>query len=89
MSAPEEPSSVLAAASAFQDFRANLRREFPDESFLIVRFGDHQPYFARHLIDPSHDDSMLVRGVAAGEHPARQQQDVALLPACDLGGSPT
>ena len=54
-------------ATAFQEFRENLKRAFPDESFLIVRFGDHQPYFARHMIDPRQDDSMLVRGVAAGD----------------------
>ena len=40
-------------------FVARLTRDFPDESFLIVRFGDHQPYFARSLIDPGQDDSMM------------------------------
>ena len=51
----------------YQAFLARLKREFPEESFLIVRFGDHQPYFARSLIDPGQDDSMRVRRIAAGD----------------------
>jgi len=34
-------------------FLARLRRDFPTESFLLVRFGDHQPDFAERIIDPS------------------------------------
>jgi len=34
-------------------FLARLRRDFPAESFLLVRFGDHQPEFAERIIDPS------------------------------------
>jgi phosphoglycerol transferase MdoB-like AlkP superfamily enzyme len=33
-------------------FLARLRRDFPDESFMLVRFGDHQPDFAERIIDP-------------------------------------
>jgi hypothetical protein len=36
----------------YKDFLARLKREFPGEPFLIVRFGDHQPDFARLIIDP-------------------------------------
>ena len=33
----------------YADFLARLKRDFPDESFLIVRYGDHQPDFSsRH-----------------------------------------
>jgi sulfatase-like protein len=55
------------SAVDYQAFVARLRREFPSEQFLIVRFGDHQPYFARGLIDPSQDDSMLRRRIAAAD----------------------
>ena len=55
------------SAVDYQAFVARLKREFPEESFLIVRFGDHQPYFARSLIDPSQDDSMIVRRIAAAD----------------------
>ena len=30
-----------------------LRHDFPAESFLLVRFGDHQLDFAERIIDPS------------------------------------
>ena len=49
----------------YADFVARLKREFPDEKFLIVRFGDHQTGFARNLIDPRFDDSFLARQIAA------------------------
>jgi phosphoglycerol transferase MdoB-like AlkP superfamily enzyme len=37
----------------YKDFVARLKRDFPGEAFLIVRFGDHQPNFAKLLIDPA------------------------------------
>jgi hypothetical protein len=40
------------SAHYYAEFLEKLRRQFPDESFLIVRFGDHQPGFARHFINP-------------------------------------
>jgi hypothetical protein len=45
------------SANDYADFVALLRRQFPDESFLLVRFGDHQPDFAPRLIDPSLDEN--------------------------------
>jgi hypothetical protein len=33
-------------------FKERLAREFPGEKFLFVRFGDHQPLFARHYVEP-------------------------------------
>ena len=35
------------SARDYAAFVARLRRDFPDEPFLIVRFGDHQPMFAK------------------------------------------
>lgn len=55
------------SAVDYQLFVERLKRDFPAESFLIVRFGDHQPYFARNLIDPNQDDSMLARRIAAAD----------------------
>src|SRR5262249_19526782 len=34
------------SAHDYAEFVAQLRAEFPDEPFLLVRFGDHQPLFA-------------------------------------------
>ena len=55
------------SARDYQAFVGRLKREFPEESFLIVRFGDHQPYFARSMIDPAQDDTMLARRIAAAD----------------------
>jgi hypothetical protein len=41
--------SVRDYASLLKFLKAN----FPTERFLIVRFGDHQPTFARYFLDPS------------------------------------
>ena len=41
---------------SFRDYAALLERlkhDFPDESFLLVRYGDHQPDFAANMIEPS------------------------------------
>ncbi len=46
---------------------ARLKREFPGERFLIIRFGDHQPSFAKHLIDRSLDESLLARRIAEAD----------------------
>jgi len=32
---------------------ARLRQEFPDDAFLIVRYGDHQPEFATRILEPA------------------------------------
>jgi len=39
----------------YADFLARLERDFPGEPFLVVRFGDHQPDFAKLVIDPTID----------------------------------
>jgi hypothetical protein len=53
------------SAEDYGQFRTRLEREFPDERFLIVRFGDHQPLFAKHIIDPAIDTVELGRRIAA------------------------
>jgi len=45
----------------YAEFLARLERDFPAESFLIVRYGDHQPDFANFIIDPDVDFSELGR----------------------------
>jgi len=47
------------SAHDYAAFLERLRRDFPDESFLLVRFGDHQPDFADRLIDPTVDDDEI------------------------------
>jgi hypothetical protein len=66
--APEIDEYLRRQAMSAKDyvaFRGRLEREFPGERFLIVRFGDHQPSFAKHVIDASLDAGELGRRIAA------------------------
>jgi phosphoglycerol transferase MdoB-like AlkP superfamily enzyme len=47
------------SAQNYADFLARLKREFPNDSFLLVRFGDHQPDFSAHILDPALDDATI------------------------------
>ena len=52
--APDVEEYIRRQAMSAQEYRKlqeNLAREFPAESFLIVRYGDHQPQFGVRLID--------------------------------------
>ncbi len=40
------------SARDYAQFLAQLKREFPGDSFLLVRYGDHQPYFSTEIIEP-------------------------------------
>jgi hypothetical protein len=44
---------------------ARLKREFPAESFVIVRYGDHQPQFGPGIIEPSIGKAELARRLSA------------------------
>jgi sulfatase-like protein len=45
------------SATDYAAFVAGLKKKFPAQPFLIVRYGDHQPEFAPHLLDPSLDEA--------------------------------
>ena len=45
------------SADDFRAFIARLKRRFPGQPFLIVRYGDHQPEFSPHLLDPDLDEA--------------------------------
>ena len=46
-----------AMASLDRDFFMDeIKRRFPDEPILVVRYGDHQPDFAADMIDPNLDE---------------------------------
>jgi hypothetical protein len=57
----------VMSAQYYAQFLANLRSQFPGESFLIVRFGDHQPGFARFLVDPFVDYADVVKRIQDGD----------------------
>ena len=41
------------SAHDYRQFKERLGREFPHEQFLLVRFGDHQPLFAKRFLEPA------------------------------------
>jgi phosphoglycerol transferase MdoB-like AlkP superfamily enzyme len=62
--APEIEEYVRRQGMTAHDYRRLLERlaqEFPTESFLIVRYGDHQPQFGPRIIDPSLSQQALAR----------------------------
>ena len=53
---PNVEEYIRRQAMSAQDYRqllSQLRNAFPTESFLIVRYGDHQPQFAPRLLGAS------------------------------------
>src|SRR6516165_9597762 len=53
------------SAKDYAVFLERLKREFPNDSFLLVRFGDHQPDFASSLIDPTLDQNGIIQRLMA------------------------
>lgn len=49
------------SAIDYRNFVEQLKRQFPGEPFLIVRFGDHQPDFTTSILEPGLDDSEVAR----------------------------
>jgi hypothetical protein len=47
------------SADYYAAFVARLKREFPSEQFLIVRYGDHQPELTANLIEPGAPDEVI------------------------------
>ena len=47
------------SADNYAAFIAGLKKKFPAQPFLIVRYGDHQPEFSPHLLDPGLDEAGL------------------------------
>ena len=51
------------SAQDFAAFKAKLAEKFPDESFLVVRYGDHQPDFSTNILEPWLDPAEIARRV--------------------------
>jgi hypothetical protein len=48
-------------AQDYEKFFARLKQDYPDESFLILRFGDHQPAISQKLLEPGIDRATLAK----------------------------
>jgi len=46
-------------ANDYREFTERLKRDYPDQSFLVLRFGDHQPAISQKLIEPGIDQASL------------------------------
>ncbi|QPF83198.1 LTA synthase family protein [Bradyrhizobium genosp. L] len=53
------------SASDYAGFVAALKRKFPAQPFLIVRYGDHQPEFSPQLLDPGLDEAGIGKKLSA------------------------
>jgi hypothetical protein len=66
--APDVEEYIRRQWMTAQDYSvllARLTSEFPAESFLLVRYGDHQPQFGPGIIDPSISKAELARRLSA------------------------
>jgi hypothetical protein len=66
--APDVEEYIRRQAISAQEYQALLKRlaqEFPKESFLIIRYGDHQPSFGVRLIDQSLSKEELAKRARA------------------------
>jgi phosphoglycerol transferase MdoB-like AlkP superfamily enzyme len=54
-------------ANDYRDFTARLAREYPDQSFLVLRFGDHQPAISQKLLEPGIDRKGLAQRLMASD----------------------
>jgi phosphoglycerol transferase MdoB-like AlkP superfamily enzyme len=54
-------------ASDYREFTERLKRDYPDESFLVLRFGDHQPAISQKLLEPGIDQARLAKRLMAAD----------------------
>jgi hypothetical protein len=49
------------SAQDYAAFLADLKANFPGESFLLVRYGDHQPDFSSQIMEPNLDNAAIAQ----------------------------
>jgi phosphoglycerol transferase MdoB-like AlkP superfamily enzyme len=54
-------------ANDYREFTERLKRDYPDESFLVLRFGDHQPAISQKLLEPGIDQVRLAQRLMAAD----------------------
>ena len=62
--APEVDEYLRRQSMSFRDYDSlldRLKRDFPGEPFLVVRYGDHQPEFASFILEPELDEDGINR----------------------------
>ena len=51
------------SARDYADFHGRLAQMFPQDSFLIARFGDHQPALSTRMLEPAADQQTVARRI--------------------------
>jgi hypothetical protein len=54
-------------AKDYRDFTARLARDYPDQSFMVLRFGDHQPAISQKMLEPGIDRKVLAQRLMAAD----------------------
>jgi hypothetical protein len=54
-------------ANDYREFTGRLKRDYPEESFLVLRFGDHQPAISQKLLEPGIDRARLAKRLMAAD----------------------
>jgi Sulfatase len=65
---PEVDEYLRRQSMSFRDYDSlldRLKRDFPGEPFLVVRYGDHQPEFASFILEPALDEDGINRRLMA------------------------
>ena len=57
----------VVTARDYSEFVARLKRGYPGEQFLIVRFGDHQPAISQKMMEPGIDRAHLAKRLMAAD----------------------
>jgi Sulfatase len=55
----------MMSAHDYAAFLAGLKQDFPGEPFLVVRFGDHQPWLSADVLEPNRSDEAIARKIMA------------------------
>jgi hypothetical protein len=55
------------SARDYTQFKERLGREFPNDQFFIVRFGDHQPMFAKQFLEPALGEAEVAQRILQRE----------------------
>src|SRR6266545_3954892 len=66
--APDVDEYLRRQSMSFRDYAGlldRLARDFPGETFLLVRYGDHQPDFASFMLEPWLDELGINRRLMA------------------------
>ncbi|MEH2496011.1 hypothetical protein V1294_002490 [Bradyrhizobium sp. AZCC 1678] len=54
-------------ANDYREFTARLKHDYPDQSFLVLRFGDHQPAISQKMLEPGIDQATLAKRVMVAD----------------------